>query len=330
MAPSASRAPRVVAVTGGAGQIAYSLLFSIARGDLYGPEQPVVLKLLEITPAMKALEGVALELEDCAFPLLSGLVLSDDAIVAFEGVHQAFLVGSKPRGPGMERGDLIKENGPIFIGQGKALQKAADDVRILVVGNPCNTNCLIARHNAPDIPDDRWFAMTRLDHNRAVNQIAKRAEAPVTEVRKMTIWGNHSATQYPDVSHASVGGTPVKQALADDAYLQGDFITRVQKRGAEIIQARGKSSAASAASAAIDHVRSFTYGTPAGDWTSAAVVSDGSYDVPKGLISSFPVEATESGWSIVQGLEVDAFSRSKIGASIAELEEEKSVVADLL
>jgi len=324
-------APVTVAVTGGAGQIAYSLLFSIARGDMLGPDTPVILKLLEISPAMKALEGVALELEDSAFPLLAGVELSDDPVQAFSGCNCALLVGSKPRGPGMERNDLIRENGPIFVGQGKALQGAASDVCVLVVGNPCNTNCLIARCNAPDIPDDRWFAMTRLDHNRAVNQIAKKAAATVNDVKRMTIWGNHSATQFPDFHHATVRGEPVPSAVDDTEWLQGEFITRVQKRGAEIIAARGKSSAASAAGAAVDHVRTFAFGTPEGDWTSAAVVSDGSYGVPTGLISSFPVTvSTDGNWKIVQGLEMNEFAQAKLDASVAELEQEKSVVADLL
>lgn len=322
--------PINVAVTGGAGQIGYSLLFSIARGAMFGPEQPVILKILEIPPAIGAVEGVALELEDCAFPLLAGVEISDDPNVAFAGVNWAILVGSKPRGPGMERSDLIRENGPIFVGQGKALQGAADDVRVLVVGNPCNTNCLIARANAPDVPNDRWFAMTRLDHSRAANQLAKKAGVAISDVARVTIWGNHSATQYPDFTHATIGDKPATAAISDREWLEGEFISRVQKRGAEIIAARGKSSAASAAGAVIDHVRSFHSGTPEGDWTSAAVVSDGSYGVPKGLISSFPVSASASGWKIVEGLEIDDFSRARIDASVGELEEEKSVVSDLL
>ncbi len=324
--------PITVAVTGGAGQIGYSLLFAIARGAMFGPDQNVILKVLEVPvpEVMRAVEGVALELEDCAFPLLAGIELSDDPNVAFSGANWALLVGSKPRGPGMERGDLIRENGPIFVGQGKAIQGAADDVRVLVVGNPCNTNCLIARASAPDVPDDRWFAMTRLDHNRAQNQLAKKAGVDISAVKNMTIWGNHSATQYPDFFHATINGEPATSVISDREWLEGEFITRVQKRGAEIIAARGKSSAASAASAVVDHVATFHAGTPEGDWTSAAVVSDGSYGVPQGLISSFPVTATSSGWEIVQGLDIDDFSRAKIDASVAELEEEKSVVADLL
>jgi len=323
-------APITVAVTGGAGQIGYSLLFAIARGEMLGPQRSVVLKILEVPQAMQAVEGVALELEDCAFPLLAGLELTDDPNTAFDGASWALLVGSKPRGPGMERGDLIRENGPIFVGQGKALRRAANDLRVLVVGNPCNTNCLIARANAPDVPDDRWFAMTRLDHNRAAHQLAKKAGVAITEVRRVTIWGNHSATQYPDFVNATIGGKPATSVITDRAWLEGDFILRVQKRGAEVIAARGKSSAASAASAAVDHVRTFVDGTAPGDWTSAAVVSDGSYDVPEGLIASFPVRTTTSGWEIVSGLEIDDFSRRKIDASVRELAEERSVVADLL
>ena len=319
-----------VAVTGAAGQIAYNLLFSIGSGELLGPDQPVVLKLLEIPPAMKVLEGVVMELSDCAFPLLEDIVATDDAATAFDGVSWALLVGSRPRGKGMERKELIRENGPIFVGQGKALQRGAGDIRVLVVGNPCNTNCLIARHHAPEIPDDRWFAMTRLDHNRAVAQLAGKSGRHVTEVTGVTIWGNHSSTQYPDFTHARIGGQPASEVVGDEEWLKGEFISRVQKRGAEIIEARGKSSAASAANAAVDHVRTFTRGTPADDWTSAAVVSDGSYDVPEGLLSSFPVRATSSGWEVVQGLEIDAFSRERLEASVRELQEEKAVVADLL
>jgi len=322
--------PITVAVTGGAGQIGYSLLFSIARGAMFGPEQPVTLKILEVPQAMVAVEGVALELEDCAFPLLNGVEVSDDPKVAFTDASWALLVGSKPRGPGMERGDLIRENGPIFVGQGKALQNAADNVRVLVVGNPCNTNCLIARANAPDVPDDRWFAMTRLDHSRAANQLAKKAGVPITAVAHVTIWGNHSSTQFPDFTHATIDGKPATTVISDRGWLEGEFISRVQKRGAEIITARGKSSAASAAAAIIDHVRSFQVGTPAGDWTAAAVVSDGSYGVAAGLISSFPVRTNASGWEIVQGLDLDDFSRARIDASVGELEEEKSIVSDLL
>ena len=329
-------APVNVAVTGAAGQIAYNLLFSIGAGGMLGPERRIVLRLLEIPPAMKALEGVAMELDDCAFPLVDEIVLTDDPETAFDGVDWALLVGSKPRGKGMERKDLILDNGPIFVTQGKALaKKAANGVRILVVGNPANTNCLIARSNAPDIPDDRWFAMTRLDHNRAVAQLSGKAGVPVNDVTKVTIWGNHSATQYPDFVHAKISGKPAREVIGDEEWLQGEFISRVQKRGAEVIAARGKSSAASAANAAVDHVRTFTFGTSvegdgSGDWTSAGIVSDGSYETPKGLVTSFPIRTTSSAWEIVQGIEIDAFSREKIDASISELEEERAVVADLL
>ena len=322
--------PITVAVTGGAGQIGYSLLFSIARGAVFGPDQPVRLKVLEIPPAMKVVEGVALELEDCAFGLLDGLELSDDPDTAFSDANWALLVGSKPRGPGMERGDLIRENGPIFVSQGNALQKAAADIRVLVVGNPCNTNCLIARGNAPEIPADRWFAMTRLDHNRAVNQLAKKSGADVNAVERVTIWGNHSATQYPDYHHALINGSPATSVIDDDAWLQEEFISRVQKRGAEVIEARGKSSAASASSAICDHVRTFHFGTPENDWTSAAVVSDGSYGITEGLLASFPIKASPDGWEIVQDLEINDFSRGKIDASVEELQRERDIVADLL
>jgi malate dehydrogenase len=322
--------PITVAVTGGAGQIGYSLLFSIARGAVFGPDQPVRLKVLEIPPAMKVVEGVALELEDCAFGLLDGLELSDDPDTAFSDANWALLVGSKPRGPGMERGDLIRENGPIFVSQGNALQKAAADIRVLVVGNPCNTNCLIARENAPEIPADRWFAMTRLDHNRAVNQLAKKSGADVNAVERVTIWGNHSATQYPDYHHALINGSPATSVIDDDAWLQEEFISRVQKRGAEVIAARGKSSAASAASAICDHVGTFHFGTPENDWTSAAVVSDGSYGITEGLLASFPIKARPDGWEIVQDLEINSFSRGKIDASVEELQRERDIVADLL
>ena len=322
--------PITVAVTGGAGQIGYSLLFSIAQGAVFGPDQPVRLKVLEIPPAMKVVEGVALELEDCAFGLLDGLDLSDDPDTAFSDANWALLVGSKPRGPGMERGDLIRENGPIFVSQGKALEKAAADIRVLVVGNPCNTNCLIARRNAPGIPDDRWFAMTRLDHNRAVNQLAGKAGVDVNSVAKVSIWGNHSAPQYPDYNHALIDGEPAPSVIDDEAWLQEEFIGRVQKRGAEVIEARGKSSAASAANAICDHVRTFHHGTAENDWASAAVVSDGSYGITEGLLASFPIQASSNGWEIVQDLEINEFSRGKIDASIEELERERDVVVDLL
>ncbi len=325
------KTPVNVAITGGAGQISYSLLFRIASGEVFGPDQPVVLKLLEITPVLPALRGTVMELKDCAFPLVQDIVETDDAETAFADVNWALLIGSKPRGKGQERADLIRDNGPIFVGQGQALQRvAAPDLRVLVVGNPCNTNCLIARSNAPEISDDRWFAMTRLDHNRAAAQLATKASVAVSDVTNVTIWGNHSATQYPDFVHARIQGRPAVEVIDDGDWLRGEFITAVQKRGAAIIEARGKSSAASAANAAIDHVKSFLGGTAEGDWTSAAVVSDGSYGVSAGLISSFPVGATESGWEIVQGLEIDDFSRQKIDASVAELVKERDLVRDLL
>ena len=324
----ASKPPVTVAVTGAAGQIGYSLLFRIASGALLGPDQPVHLKLLEITPAMGALEGVVMELDDCAFPLLEGVTTSDDANVAFGGVQVALLVGSMPRKAGMERADLLEANGGIFTVQGKALNdNAADDVKVLVVGNPANTNALIAMHSAPDIPQERFTAMTRLDHNRAIAQLAKKAGSSVNDITKMTIWGNHSATQYPDVFHAEVAGKDGFEAAgSDQSWLEGDFIPTVQKRGAAIIDARGSSSAASAANAAIDHVHDWVLGTPEGDWVSMAVPSDGSYGVPEGIISSFPCTTSGGEWSIVQGLDIDDFSRSRIDASAQELVEEMETV----
>ena len=320
--------PVKVAVTGAAGQIGYSLLFRIASGALLGPDQPVHLNLLEITPAMGALEGVCMELDDCAFPLLSGYTTSDDANVAFDGAQIALLVGSMPRKAGMERADLLQANGGIFTVQGKALNdNAADDVKVLVVGNPANTNSLIAMHSAPDIPNERFTAMTRLDHNRAMAQLAAKAGCTVNDITKMTIWGNHSATQYPDVFHAMVGAeTGFSAAGNDQAWLEDDFIPTVQKRGAAIIDARGASSAASAANAAIDHVHDWVLGTPEGDWVSMAVPSDGSYGVPTGIISSFPCTTKDGEWSIVQGLDIDDFSRARIDASAAELVEEMETV----
>ena len=322
--------PVRVAVTGAAGQIGYSLLFRIASGSMLGPDQPVILQMLEITPAMGALEGVAMELDDCAFPLLHDMVLTDDANTAFDGVNYALLVGSRPRSKGMERADLLEANGAIFTVQGKALsESAADDVRILVVGNPANTNALIAMNNAPDIPDERFTAMTRLDHNRAVAQLARKAGVQTTAVTNMTIWGNHSATQYPDIFHARIDGRPARDVVDDQAWLEGDFIPTVQQRGAAIIEARGASSAASAANAAVDHVRTWVMGTAADDWVSMAVPSDGSYGVPEGLMSSFPCTAAKGEWEIVQGLDLDDFSRSRIDASVAELGEERDTVAAL-
>ncbi|MEX1026250.1 MAG: malate dehydrogenase [Planctomycetota bacterium] len=329
-----SSTPLRVAVTGAAGQIGYSLLFRIASGAMFGPDQPVILQMIEIPveKAMQALEGVAMELDDCAFPLLQGMVLTSDPKVGFEGANQALLVGSKPRGPGMERGDLIRENGPIFTGQGRAINDhAASDVRVAVVGNPCNTNCLIAMHSAPDVPDERFTAMTRLDQNRATAQLANQAGVQTTAVENTLIWGNHSATQVPDFVHATIAGKPVTDVIADRAWLEGEFIATVQKRGAAIIQARGLSSAASAANALIDHVRDLRSATPKGKWHSVCVKSDGSYGVPEGLISSFPVRADgRGGWEIVQGLELDTFLSAKLAATVQELEGEKQLVADLL
>jgi len=323
--------PVRVAVTGAAGQIGYALVFRIASGQMLGDDQPLVLQLLEIPQAVGALEGVRMELDDCAFPLLAGVVTTDDANVAFEGANYGLLVGAMPRKEGMERSDLLSANGAIFTEQGKAIAaSAADDVRILVVGNPANTNALIAMNNAEGVPAERFTAMTRLDHNRALAQLAAKAGASVADVTRMTIWGNHSATQYPDVFHAEVAGKPAFDAVGNDqAWLEGEFIPTVQQRGAAIIKARGLSSAASAANAAIDHVRSWALGTPAGDWVSMAVPSDGSYGVPEGLISGFPVTCAGGRYEIVQGLEIDEFSRGRIDASVAELEGERDAVAGL-
>ena len=322
--------PVRVAVTGAAGQIGYSLLFRIASGQMLGEDQPVVLQLLEITPALDALKGVAMELEDCAFPLLTDIVQSDDPNVAFGDVDFALLVGSRPRSKGMERKDLLEANGAIFTVQGKALSdNAASGVKVLVVGNPANTNALIAMNNAPDIANGRFTAMTRLDHNRAIAQLAAKADAATTDVTNMTIWGNHSATQYPDAFHAQVGGKNAAALVDDQAWIEGTFIPTVQQRGAAIIEARGLSSAASAANAAISHVRDWAIGTPEGDWVSMAIPSDGSYDVPEGIISSFPVTCSGGEYSVVQGLEIDEFSRARIDASVAELVEERDTVASL-
>ncbi|GAA3817648.1 malate dehydrogenase [Nocardioides panacisoli] len=324
-----SDTPLKVAVTGAAGQIGYSLLFRIASGAIAG-DRPVELRLLEIEPALKALEGVVMELDDCAFPNLAGVEIGADPTKIFEGVNLALLVGARPRGPGMERGDLLEANGAIFTAQGKALNEvAADDVRIGVTGNPANTNALIAMSNAPDIPQERFSALTRLDHNRAISQLAAKTGAPVTEIKKMTIWGNHSATQYPDLFHAEVSGKNAAEAVGDQEWLESYFIPTVAKRGAAIIDARGASSAASAASATCDAARDWLYGTPEGDWVSMAVVSDGSYDVPEGLVSSFPVTTSNGDWTIVQGLDIDDFSRGRIDASVAELADEKQAVTDL-
>ncbi len=325
-----SRTPVTVAVTGAAGQIGYSLLFRIASGAMLGPDTPVRLRLLEIPPAVRAAEGVAMELDDCAFPLLAGVDVTDDPATAFSGANVALLVGSRPRTKGMERGELLEVNGAIFTTQGRALNShAAADLKVLVVGNPANTNCLIARSNAPDVPAERFTAMTRLDHNRAIAQLSRRTAVPVTGIRRMTIWGNHSATQYPDLVHCEVGGRPALQVVEDRAWVEDDFIPTVQKRGAAIIEARGASSAASAASAAVDHVRDWVRGTDDGDWTSMAVVSDGSYGVTEGLVSSFPVTCRDGGWSIVTGLEIDEFSRGRIDTSVAELADEREAVRTL-
>jgi malate dehydrogenase len=327
---SASTNPPVtVTVTGAAGQIGYALLFRIASGQLLGPATPVRLRLLEIPQAVKAAEGTAMELDDCAFPLLQSIDITDDANVAFTGTNVGLLVGARPRTKGMERGDLLQANGGIFAPQGKAINdNAADDVRVLVVGNPANTNALIAQAAAPDVPAERFTAMTRLDHNRAIAQLSKKLSVPVTEITRMAIWGNHSATQYPDLFHAEVGGKTAADQV-DEGWLRDEFIPTVAKRGAAIIEARGASSAASAANAAIDHVFDWVNGTPEGDWTSAALVSDGSYGVAEGIISSFPVVSRNGSWEIVQGLEIDGFSRGKIDASVAELIEERDAVKAL-
>jgi malate dehydrogenase len=325
-----TQAPVNVTVTGAAGQIGYALLFRIASGQLLGPDTPVKLRLLEIPQAVKAAEGTAMELEDGAFPLLAGTDIFDDPKQAFEGANVALLVGARPRAKGMERGDLLEANGGIFKPQGEAINAgAAEDIKVLVVGNPANTNALIAQSNAPDVPAERFTAMTRLDHNRATAQLARKLSVSVAEITKMTIWGNHSATQYPDIFHAEVAGKNAAQALNDETWLAEEFIPTVAKRGAAIIEARGASSAASAASAAIDHVFTWVNGTADGDWTSMAVPSDGSYGVPEGLISSFPVTTNNGKYEIVQGLELNEFSRTRVDASLAELAEERDAVRNL-
>ena len=324
-----STAPLKVAVTGAAGQIGYSLLFRLASGAL-GADRPIELRLLEIEPALKTLEGVVMELDDCAFPLLFGVQIGSDAETIFDGVNLALLVGARPRGPGMERGDLLSANGAIFTAQGKALNAvAADDVRIAVTGNPANTNALIAMTNAPDIARERFSALTRLDHNRAISQLAAKTGAKVTDIKKMTIWGNHSATQYPDIFHAEVNGRNAAELVGDRAWLEDDFIPTVAKRGAAIIEARGSSSAASAASATIDAARDWLSGSAPDDWVSMAVASHGEYGVPEGLVSSFPVTTSGGDWSIVEGLEIDEFSRARIDASTAELADERAAVTEL-
>jgi malate dehydrogenase len=325
-----STSPVKVAVTGAAGQIGYSLLFRLASGDLLGKDTPIELRLLEITPALKALEGVVMELDDCAFPTLAGVEIGDDANTIFDGANLALLVGARPRTKGMERGDLLEANGAIFTAQGKALNEvAADDIRIGVTGNPANTNALIAMSNAPDIPRERFSALTRLDHNRALSQLAAKTGSSVTDIKKLTIWGNHSATQYPDIFHAEVGGKNAAEVVNDQSWIENEFIPTVAKRGAAIIEARGSSSAASAASATIDAARDWLKGSPEGDWVSMAVVSDGSYGVPEGLVYSYPVTTRDGSWEIVQGLEIDDFSRGKMDATAGELVEERDAVKDL-
>lgn len=325
-----TRTPVNVTVTGAAGQIGYALLFRIASGHLLGADVPVKLRLLEIPQGLKAAEGTAMELDDCAFPLLRGIDISDDPNVAFDGANVALLVGARPRTKGMERGDLLEANGGIFKPQGAAINAhAADDIKVLVVGNPANTNALIAQAAAPDVPAERFTAMTRLDHNRAVSQLAQKTGAAVSDIKKLTIWGNHSATQYPDIFHAEVAGKNAAEVVGDQAWLSDTFIPTVAKRGAAIIEARGASSAASAANAAIDHVHTWVNGTAEGDWTSMGIPSDGSYGVPEGLISSFPVTCKDGKYEIVQGLEINDFSRERIDASVQELSDEREAVRAL-
>lgn len=322
-------APVTVTITGAAGQIGYALLFRIASGAMLGPDVPVRLNLLEIPQAAKAAEGTVLELQDCAFPLVAGMEVFDDPVKAFDGANVAMLVGARPRGPGMERADLLSANGGIFSVQGRALNAgAADDLKVVVVGNPANTNALIAASHAPDIPASRFTAMTRLDHDRAVAQLAAKTGTSVAGIKRLAIWGNHSASQYPDISHASVDGAPAA-SLVEESWIADEFIPRVAKRGAEIISVRGGSSAASAANAAVEHMRLWVHGTPDGDWTSMAVPSDGSYGVTEGLVSSFPVTTSGGSWNIVQGLEFSDFSRTRIEASVAELVAERDAVAEL-
>jgi malate dehydrogenase len=322
--------PVRVAVTGAAGQIGYSLLFRVASGQMLGPNTEVQLRLLEIPQAVKAAEGTAMELDDCAFPLLSSIEITDDPNVAFDGVNVALLVGARPRAKGMERGDLLEANGGIFKPQGAALNaRAASDVKILVVGNPANTNCLIAKSHAPDIPAQRFTAMMRLDHNRAIAQLAAKAGVGVADVTNVSVWGNHSATQYPDITHAKVKGAPAPGVISDQEWVENAFIPTVQKRGAAIIEARGASSAASAANAAIEHVRDWVNGTASGDWVSMAVPSDGSYGIPQGIFAGHPCTCANGEWSIVQGLDIDEFSRARIDASVNELQEERQAVEQL-
>jgi malate dehydrogenase len=325
-----SDTPLKVTVTGAAGQIGYALLFRIASGQMLGADTAVDLRLLEIPDALKAAEGTAMELEDCAFPLLAALDIHDDPADAFEGCNIAMLVGARPRTKGMERSDLLEANGGIFKPQGEAINEhAADDVKVLVVGNPANTNCLIALSHAPDVPRERFTAMTRLDHNRAIAQLASKLGVPVSEITKMTVWGNHSTTQYPDLVHAKVGGRSAWDAVDDEAWIRDEFIPRVAKRGAEVIEARGASSAASAANAAIDHVHDWVLGTPEADWVSMSVPSDGSYGVEEGLVSGFPCTCTGGDWKLVDGLDIDDFSRPRIDGSVNELREERDAVKQL-
>ncbi|GAB1270136.1 malate dehydrogenase [Aurantivibrio infirmus] len=324
------KAPVRVAVTGAAGQISYSLLFRIAAGDMLGKDQPVILQMLEITPALGALKGVAMELDDCAFPLLAGIVCTDDPNVAFKDADFALLVGARPRGPGMERKDLLAANAAIFSVQGKAINdNASRDIKVLVVGNPANTNALITQRNAPDIDPRQFTAMTRLDHNRALTQLAQKTSTSINDITKLTIWGNHSSTQYPDIHQTNVDGKPA-MGLVDQTWYENDFIPTVQQRGAAIIDARGASSAASAANAAIFHVRDWALGSPANDWVSMGIYSDGSYGITEGLIYSFPCTCKDGKWEIVQGLEINDFSRKKMEATEQELKEERDAVSDLL
>jgi malate dehydrogenase len=323
--------PIRVAVTGAAGNIGYALIFRIVSGAMFGPDQPIILQMLEIPPAMNALKGVAMELADCAFPLLVDTVLTDDANTAFDGANWALLVGARPRGAGMARADLLEANAPIFVGQGQALnRRAADDIRVTVVGNPANTNCLVAMSNAPDIPRERFSAMTRLDHNRAISQLASRAGVTVSQVTRMTIWGNHSGTQYPDAFHAMIGGRQAAAVIDDETWIKQTFIPTVQGRGAAVIAARGQSSAASAANALIGHVRSWALGTPDGDWVSMAVPSSGQYGTPEGVIFSFPVTIEKGSYQVVEGLELAAFDRKRLEETGAELVSEKETAAPFL
>ena len=327
-----SKAPISIAVTGAAGQIGYSLLFRIASGEVFGPEQPINLNLVELPQAVKAAEGTAMELLDCSFPTLNAVNIFDNPESGFDGTNWALLVGSKPRGKGMERKDLIRENGPIFVNQGKALARAANDIRVVVVGNPCNTNCLIAQHNCKDLPPQRFSAMTMLDQNRAVAQLANKAGTAVADVKNLTIWGNHSATMYPDFENAQIKGQPTTEVISDEAWLKEEFISTVQQRGAAIIEARGKSSAASAASACIDHVKNFITKTPENQYFSAAVPTDGSvYDIPSGLIFSLPIQSDGNGsYQIIENISITPFGKKKIAATIEELVSEREVIKDLL